>query len=821
VRIPRFALDDTNPSDAVFSTLVLALVVQVVPQSRADSIRREAERQRAEEITRSAVDRARRNDSRDERHYQRRAVTAKDSATAFKDASAREILLLARKARLSQDSALRSYDATTYQRISAGLSFRKLGRDRLVFRTERVDHVQWDRDQGLWLEVKGARTVLPGIPEIGEREAGKGIAQAGEMAAVPYFPGYEPLWIGPMTADPYVTEDGPVHPMAEGSEAYYTFRTGQPTSITLPNGRKITLQELEVRPREPKWNLMIGSMWFDSESGQLVRAAYRFAVPMEIDQFVLEEDPHAFDDVPVWVKPMMFPMRGTVSAVTIEYALYAGRFWLPKTRSAEAIGEASFMRVPAKFEQRFTYESVNSDVKMPALPPLPRAYGVPDSLRGPARQQWIDSARAARAAAQSARRDSVRQGIRRPPPISQCDTSNYRITVSRGYGDSRIPVATRAPCNTDSLAFSPDLPASIYDAGDELFDLKGRAALIEEALSMGVQPPITFNPKNLPPPVIGYGLPLTRYNRVEGISTGLYVSQIIGGGYTLEGTGRFGFSDHKPNVDLSLKRSNLTRSYAYSGYTHLVSAGDWGNPLNFGSSFAALAFGRDEGFYYRAIGAQVAGRTEQGTPVEWRFFVERQSTASQETAYSLAGDNSLPNIVAREGTYPGAALRVRKTFGLNPEGHRLFTDLRLEGAGGDSLFGRGALDLTLTEQIGWLSTALTASGGSSVGGLPMQRQWFLGGTHSIRGQSPDTAQHGNAFWRGRLELGTTVQGARPVLFGDLGWVGDRDSMSKVGLPLSGVGVGASMMDGLIRLDVARGINPRKQWRVDFYLDAIF
>jgi hypothetical protein len=60
-----------------------------------------------------------------------------------------------------------------------------------------------------------------------------------------------------------------------------------------------------------------------------------------------------------------------------------------------------------------------------------------------------------------------------------------------------------------------------------------------------------------------------------------------------------------------------------------------------------------------------------------------------------------------------------------------------------------------------------------------------------------------------------------VVFGDVGWVGDRDAMREVGRPMSGVGVGVSFLDGLMRFDVARGIYPRKQWRVDFYLDAIF
>jgi hypothetical protein len=807
-------------------SLALAFALQAAPpptQTKADSIQREVERQVADRLARDAARRAQANLdlARRRERYRPREVTAKDLATAFRDSSARGILLLARSGRLQQDSALRSYDALTYQRISAGLGFSRLGRDRLVFRTERADRVRWDRDAGLWLEVKGARTVLPGIPEIGEREAGKGIAGAGEMAAVPYFPGYEPLWIGPMMTQKEVTEEGPIHPMAEGSEAYYTYRTGRPVSIRLADGRTIDLRELEVRPREPKWNLVVGSMWFDAASGQLVRAAYRFAVPMEIDKFVLEDDPAAFDDVPVWIKPMMFPMRGTITAVTIDYSLFGGRFWLPKARSAEAMGEASFMRVPMKFEQTFTYASVNGDEKMPDLPPLPPSTQPPDSLTGEARQHWVDSARAVRAAAAIARRDSVRQKLRRPRPIAQCDTSEYRISVSRRYADSRTPVATRVPCDVESLANSPDLPPSIYDPGEELFDLQARQTLISEALSMGVQPPITLNPKHLPPPVVAYGLPLTRYNRIEGLSTGILASQIIGGGYTIGGLGRFGLSDRKPNLELSLTRSNLVRSYTFAGYTRLTSVGDWGNPLSFGSSFAAAAFGRDEGFYYRASGLEASGRTEVGTPVDWRFFLERQRTASPSTTFALMGNNALPNILADESTRPGMAVRIRHSRGLDPMAFRLFSDLRLEGAGGDLLYGRGALDLTMTEQVGWLSTALTASGGSSIGSLPLQRHWFLGGTHTIRGESPDPTMHGDAFWRGRAEFGTTVQGARPVIFGDIGWVGSREEMRNVGLPMSGVGAGVSMLDGLMRLDVARGLNPIRQWRVDFYLDAIF
>jgi hypothetical protein len=39
--------------------------------------------------------------------------------------------------------------------------------------------------------------------------------------------------------------------------------------------------------------------------------------------------------------------------------------------------------------------------------------------------------------------------------------------------------------------------------------------------------------------------------------------------------------------------------------------------------------------------------------------------------------------------------------------------------------------------------------------------------------------------------------------------------------MSGVGLGWSFLDGLIRFDVARGIYPRQQTRVNFYFESRF
>ena len=767
--------------------------------------------------------------SRRRRHQGRRKpVTAELLATAFKDATAKATLLRARAARLTQDSALVAYDAMSYERVSVGLGFGRIGRDRLLFRHEAAAHVRWRQGVGAWVDVKGARSAVPMASGSGASvkvELDDEMSDPDMMGEIPYYPGYEPLLIGGDLARAQVDETEIVHPVAEGAEAYYTYETGDSISFKLPDGKVIQLRELKFRPRQPKWNVAVGSLWFDTHSGQLVRAAYRLSVPIDIWQVATEDDPKSKDDVPVWVKTMFSPMKAEVSAIAVEYGLHDGRFWLPRLQLAEGSAQVSFMHVPFKLENSFTYSSVNGadslpPIRLASMPPQP-----PDSLSEGEREAWRDSVREVRRQRLRAERDSVRRGLKtRTAMRSQCDTSTVRVTTSRRF-EGVLAVATRIPCDTLSLVNSPDLPKSIYDPGEELFGTKELDALKAEALSMTAQAPFSIRMHFLPPPTITYGPSMMRYNRVEGFSAGISAEQQLGGGYSATVMGRLGLADLQPNVELTAARTNLTKTFRITGYNHLVSAGDWGHPLSFSSSFSALLFGRDEGFYYRASGAELSGTREVGlgggTQVDWRAFAEWQHSATVETNYAVNGADFPANIVAQRGSFYGVGLRLNDQRGLDPQGLRVFSDLRLEAAKGDSMYARAALDVTASHGLGPLAAAITVAGGSSAGRLPPQRRWYLGGSQTVRGQSPDTAQTGNAFWLTRAELGESGTGVRPAIFADLGWVGDRDKLRDVGRPMSGVGAGVSFLDGLFRFDVARGLYPRKQYRVDLYLESKF
>ena len=709
-------------------------------------------------------------------------------ASAFRDARARDLLTRARVARLAKDSTLVGYDANAYERMSVGMSFTRFGRDHLLLRMERASRVSWSRSQGVVIEVKGQRTASPMLNGAGHAEV-----DFGGIEQVPYFPGRETLWIGSGLAKADVSDQDMIHPLAQGSESYYTYATGDSVTFQLPGGSRIQLRELLVRPRAPKWNVAVGSLWFDESSAQLVRAVYRLAVPMDILSVAKEEaDPaDKDDDAPGWVKSLVSPVTAQVKAITVEYGLHEGRFWLPRVQTIEGSAQVSFMRVPFKMEQSYRYSSVNGSEPFPA-------YSI---------------------AAGDTAQDSVSRAERRARHTNECKTGSERLRVQR-HEDAAMNVIVRVPCDSVALATSSDLPKSIYDPGDELFASADRDQLIRQALTLGAQ--AGFGPQ---PPMIRYGLSLTRFNRIEGLSTGVGVDQVLGNGYAAHGLFRIGYADWSPNGELSFDRSDGRITVGAGVYRRLNAANDWADPLGFRSSFSALFFGRDEGFYYRTAGAEITARTDNGSAGDWRLFAEQEFDAKVNTEFSLAHPGGvrgkLSNIDAVNGKVAGLATEHHASYGLDPHGLRILSDLKAEGAVGTFDYSRGSLQFTASHGLGKLfDGALTLGAGTSGGRLPLQKQWFAGGVRTVRGQRAGAAV-GDAFWLSSVEIGTSSIGIRKVIFADLGWAGSRKSFAHPGRPLSGAGAGASFLDGLVRFDVAKGIYPEKKIRANLYVEGRF
>ncbi len=746
---------------------------------------------RREERRDSIMTKARVRDSvrKANRLAKRPPITPAVLASAFKDAAARDLLLRARAARLNQDSTLTGYDASSYERMSVGMGFKRIGRDRLLMRSERAAHVVWQRGTGAVIDVKGQRSAFPMLDGVGH-----GNIDFGSAGDIPYYPGRETLWVGSGLAKADVSENEMIHPLATGAEAYYTYASGDSVSFQLPGGQRLQLRELLIRPREPKWNVAVGSLWFDASTAHLVRAVYRMAQEMDImavAKAANEEDNTPEDDIPRWVKPMITPMKGMVSAITVEYGLHEGRFWLPRSQTVEGDAQVSFMHIPFKLEQRYSYASVNGTEPMPDF-----TIAVGDTAR-----------------------DSISRAARRELRRNECKIGTERVR-RQNRSDEGLRILVRVPCDTIALAHSSELPKSIYDDGEALFGTAERDALVSEALTLGAQP--EFSPQR---PTLSWGVPYTRFNRIEGLSTALAADQVLGRGYSAHALLRLGVADLSPNGELWLDRTDGRRMIGVGVYRRLVASNDWGDPLGFSSSVSALLFGRDEGFYYRTWGAELKGQKDQGIFNSWRLFGEQHFDATVHTEFSVShpggvkGD--LTNINAVNGTIVGLSVGHHSSHGLDPHGFRALTDVKVEGAAGTFDYSRGSLQTTLSHGLGRaLDGALTLGAGTSGGQVPIQKQFFLGGVQTVRGQRAGAAI-GDTFWMSSLELGTRSVGIRKIVFGDLGWAGSRTNFSHPGRPLSGAGIGASFMDGLIRIDLAKGIYPEKSVRANLYVEARF
>ncbi len=856
----------------------------------------------------------------------RRAVTAALQSSAFPDSATRALLLLARRARVAQDSALRGYDAKTQSRITVNLGTSALTRNRLLFRTENVSNVKWRRGQGMWIEPLASRTTVPMAKNVNVGGV------AAQLVPVPYFPGREQLWIP--SADARIVRgdvdetEGFIHPLATGSEAYYRYQIGDSLRIRLPTGEGITLRELKVIARRPEWRSFVGSFWFDSRSGSLVRAAYRLSAPLEIWSEAIADAQRELDEAkrdttgsrqrridaaqgeipPALVRGLINPLRFDINLVTIEYALYEGKFWLPRVNRAEGLSQVTFLRTPIRIEESYKYDDVDGTTPLPAMPKLAaddanmqasvcipacedvvtdevnlvrqtraRRAAVTDSLLAAAglrpaaradtsalavRTRFLadslykahqDSLVAVVRAQRRVTRDSLLVSVGRTVP-AQTDSSRDARRV-RAYGDSLVRAsirtartksrdaecarnggyysrmesrydgalqyAVRLPCDSTVLASSKELPESPYDANEAVFSQRDAEALAS-SLGLSLQP--AFGPQPLQ---FDYSVNQQRYNRVEGLSLGGEVRWPLGAGYTASGAARIGLADWEPNAEVRLARSNGRTTVQGAVFRRLAAVNDFGDPLSLGSSLATLLYGRDEGFYYRALGAEATWLRERPNGLlRWRTFVEQHDDARKRSNWNVANAFSdrrfMPdNIVAQAGTLAGGSGEWRGSYGLDPRGWQVATELRGEAAGGTFSYARGLGEITVARPLVWrLSFAQTASVGTATDSVPLQRQFYMGGLRTVRGQLAGT-RIGDTYWLSRTELGVGLRGVKRTVFLDLGWAGDRRDFTTPGRPIAGWGLGSSFVDGLIRIDASRGIYPRKGTRFDISLGARF
>ncbi len=705
-------------------------------------------------------------------------------ADTFADPAVRALFARARAARYRDLQGVRSYEGTLREHMYVGLTAFRFRRERGLFQQERVARLRWSADGARAIEWLAARRAIPIIGADTRRDdvvrvqvdsSRVQISAAGKSAeedmrkelsqdllresSIPNFaldPSGERLHFGGNWA---------LNPLSDSAGSAYRYASGDTLRIGLPGMENaVVLYEIKVQPRRADFHLVAGSLWFDASTASLVRATYKPARTFDLAM----DEPDDAKDVPGFLKPV----QADIYYITVEYGLYDMKYWLPRRFALEGeVRMGRLLRMPLTLDwsvRDYTVNDTSTEIHV--------ADALPDG--------W-------------ARKEQ-------------------HVKDSRG---ERHPVTVVVPPE-DELLHSPELSASFgrraatafTDA--ELNQLKGELQALLPTYRR-------FRPS------FAWGLQrgMVRYNRVEGLSVGGAATIPFTPATSADLEARVGTGDHEPGVSLSLRHGTEAKHWTLSGYHRLAAMGDWGTPFSFTSSLSGLVLGTDREEYFRVTGASLGFRSS-GDRVKWEAaaFHERERPVSRKATFYLLESmrhDTVPGVLPAERLdLTGGRLSLSWFSGIDPAGLIVSGKLVAEAAGGDATYQRAAITLSASHPLPLgLAGAVEVGTGALWGDEPIQRDFFLGGSASLRGFNANEL-HGTSFWRGRAELATGFAGARAGIFSDVAWVGPRDQFG-FSDPKVSVGLGTSFLDGLFRADLSRAVRGGSRWKVNLYLDGLF
>ena len=734
----------------------------------------------------------------------------------FEDSVAEQLYTAARANWKALDESVLRYSALIRQR--SAIAIRALFRDRTLYHNETVLRAFWERDHQPVVQILGTRSEYPGR-DIAIREGDLDFLEDLPFNE-PFEPGSDRLLFGvPDFGDlPLEPQDDGywlAHPLAEGADSLYRFQSGDTLTLSFPDGRRLRAIQLDVLAREADAHRISGALWIEPESGALVQAVYRlsrkFDAMRDIPDLRREEERGTYRFVPGLVKPLTFDLK----VIAVNYSLWDFKAWLPYTMRVEGEVAAGIVKIPVSMDVSYQIESVTlAEDEEPDY-----ATGTDQPFTPPLKKVHFKT------------REEALAFIAKL--LSEDEGVDYEALLS-GSGIRRIS-ALIAPKERHLVAESPHLPPPIWKDAPG-FPSDAELERLAEKLA------------DLPAPSVAqaaFGFhwgwaraDLIRYNRVEGPAFGGRLEWAVGQRFSLGTSGFFGLADLRPKVRLDLQRSTMLRRLSLGAFHELRATDPDGRYLDFGNTLNAFLFGRDNGEYYRATGADLTWRPPEGERESFTFraYAERQGAVGNEIDFALFrafdGDGTFrPNIEADHVEEAGAELRLSPWWGNDPGGVQLGIDLhgrwamwRVPGEDLRTDYQQASGTLRAIFPVagdGWRrwNLGFEAAAGTTWGDVPVQRFWFLGGGSSLRGYSASVLS-GPSFARGRVEVSRLFEAGSSILFGDVGWAGDRSDIDRDDI-LYGVGLGGSLLDGLIRLDFSHGLKgPHKGFRVDLYLDAI-
>ncbi len=134
-----------------------------------------------------------------------------------------------------------------------------------------------------------------------------------------------------------------VHPLAPAGLDAYDYALGDSLTIRSAQGRTV-VREVQVRPRSFRYPLVVGTLFLDATTAQLVRFRFSFTPAAYLDR--------QLEDI----------------SIVLENALYEQRYWLPYRQEVEIRRRSTWLDFPARGIIRGRWEIDGYDLNI-AIPP--------------------------------------------------------------------------------------------------------------------------------------------------------------------------------------------------------------------------------------------------------------------------------------------------------------------------------------------------------------------------------------------------------------------------------------------------------------------
>jgi hypothetical protein len=665
--------------------------------------------------------------------------------------------------------AIDSYTALVRERLGVSLSVSR--RDRRLANGESVTRIRWSRSEPEIVHVLGSRFRFTGF-NVGDGFGQVAVRHAANPLQDPFVFGFAVLGADSVAS-------AVRSPLDADAGSFYQFQSGDTIVVQLAGGSSVRAVSVTAIPRFRSIQLVAAVMWIEAESFGLARVAYRLAKRFDTGiglQLRRAEGPNvglavALDDGSMAWDSTTTPNQGRlgrllnsavnsllpqtemdVTTVVADYTLREQRYWLPRRvkwagylGTVDDVGTEDVPRVvePLSYEWTFDIEDVRE--RGTAASP-----GTPGTA-AEALAQWREAG------------DSI------SGDLTSTDPRQVVMILPRDKGRLATSDLLSPPIWDESIGGLDD--RSMEEMG---LILGGIGTGEDDTLADQKQCPCHFEP-----PI--WTLRLLRYNAKEGLSAGTRAWQDTGWGKAIA-TARFRTAYRYPDVSFAVQHDHPQRRLRASAYANVLPFHNVRRALWATGDSVAIRMTR----YNATTGVALQllpGRNERNW-ASIRVFAEQIRTL---------GENNF-------GTRTGASVRLTPWWGG-------LAARSVGGGGGIAVQGSLGADPIVKASVtgalsipmggGW-SSGLEAGGGRIWGDPADYDLWLLGGSGDrLRGYSDDVLS-GRSFWRARAELQRSLRLFRVALFGD--WA------SAGGLELYSTGVGVSLFDGLIRMDLARGLS---------------